>query len=373
MTVKITKPALNLREELADLRKPSGIAGEAVLRADSVQEQRDLIGAGRKNLIINGGFDVWQRGTSSSTKGNYTADRWKHHFYSSGSITTTKQASGLVDFPNCVRVQRPSGTTGTHDLCLNYAMESQDCSRLVGKTLTLSYWMRKGSDFAGHTMRAVLMFGTGVDDYINYDYFATHRVSSYSNGAIRRYITPTSNWERITETYQVHADTTQIGVAFASDYDSTSGTAGANDYIEITGVQLELGSVATEFEHRSYGEELALCQRYTFVLDGQSSYYERYASNWGDSVNQCICHIWFPAEMRTTPSLTSVNISSSTIQVHSYTDNGGRTFNGPFALGESSGKQAYMHFSTASATRGGTGMWRWIGTPDARLIFDAEL
>jgi hypothetical protein len=262
MTINVTKPSVNLREKLNELETNKGLKGNEILQAETAQEVRSLIGAGRKNLIINGGMEVWQRGTSSSSKGNYTADRWKHHFYSSGSITTSKQASGLVDFPNCVRVQRPVGTTAIQDLYLNYAMESQECSRLVGKTLTLSYWMRKGSDFAGNTMRAVLMFGTGVDDYINYDYFATHRVSAHTLGGIRRYSTPTTNWERITETYQVHADTTQIGVAFSSDYDSTSGTAGANDYIDITGVQLELGSTATDFEHRSYGEELALCQRY---------------------------------------------------------------------------------------------------------------
>jgi hypothetical protein len=54
MTVNITKPAINLRSELADLRKPTGIAGEAMLRAETPQEQFNLIGAGRRNLFING-------------------------------------------------------------------------------------------------------------------------------------------------------------------------------------------------------------------------------------------------------------------------------------------------------------------------------
>ena len=60
MTVKLTKPEINVREKLAELDKPSGIAGEAMLRAETPQEQFNLIGAGRRNLLINGGFDVWQ-------------------------------------------------------------------------------------------------------------------------------------------------------------------------------------------------------------------------------------------------------------------------------------------------------------------------
>ena len=54
MTVKITKPEIDIREKLTELNKPSGIAGEAMLRAETPQEQFNLIGAGRKNLIING-------------------------------------------------------------------------------------------------------------------------------------------------------------------------------------------------------------------------------------------------------------------------------------------------------------------------------
>jgi len=73
MAVKFTKPEINVREKLAELDKPSGIAGEAMLRADTVAEQQALIGVGRRNMIINGDFQVWQRGTSFSS--GFTADR----------------------------------------------------------------------------------------------------------------------------------------------------------------------------------------------------------------------------------------------------------------------------------------------------------
>jgi len=87
MTIKISQPPFNLREKLADLRKPSGIAGEAMLRAETPQEQFNLIGAGRKNVLINGGFDIWQRAGSFSNVNNvFTADHWYFSSSSNGSI-----------------------------------------------------------------------------------------------------------------------------------------------------------------------------------------------------------------------------------------------------------------------------------------------
>ena len=71
MTVKVSKPAINVREELADLKKPTGIAGEAMLRAETPQEQFNLIGAGRRNVVKNGAMQVWQRGTSFTDLDSY--------------------------------------------------------------------------------------------------------------------------------------------------------------------------------------------------------------------------------------------------------------------------------------------------------------
>ena len=74
MTVKVSKPAINVREELADLKKPTGIAGQAMLAAETPQEQFQLIGAGRKNLLINGDMRIAQRSVSESVS---TSDVYK--------------------------------------------------------------------------------------------------------------------------------------------------------------------------------------------------------------------------------------------------------------------------------------------------------
>ncbi len=80
MTVRITKPEINVREKIAELDKPSGIAGEAMLRAETPQEQQALIGVGRRNILINGGFEVSQRGSYTSAAsfndGTYAPTPW---------------------------------------------------------------------------------------------------------------------------------------------------------------------------------------------------------------------------------------------------------------------------------------------------------
>ena len=75
MTVRITKPEFNLREKLSELDKPYGLKGNELLRSETSQEARGLIGAGRKNLIINGAMQVAQRGESTTTIG-YLIDRF---------------------------------------------------------------------------------------------------------------------------------------------------------------------------------------------------------------------------------------------------------------------------------------------------------
>ena len=63
MTVKVSKPTLNIREKLSELDKPTGVKGNELLRSDTAQDARNLIGAGRKNKFINGAMRISQRGS----------------------------------------------------------------------------------------------------------------------------------------------------------------------------------------------------------------------------------------------------------------------------------------------------------------------
>ena len=82
MVVRVAKPAFNLRDKLSELDKPVGLKGSELMRSDTVQDARDLVSVGRKNMIINGSMAVAQRGSSVSaqsftTPGYPVCDRWQ--------------------------------------------------------------------------------------------------------------------------------------------------------------------------------------------------------------------------------------------------------------------------------------------------------
>ena len=255
MTVKVTKPAVNLREELADLRKPTGIAGEAMLRAETPQEQFNLIGAGRRNLLINGNFDVWQRGTSSSAKtsaGYQSADRW--YFNASGATYTTAQQSftlGQTEVPYNPKYFLRFTVTGADDNA-GVWHKIEDARKSSGQTVTLSFWAKYNSDSPSSTinLKFIQNFGTGGSPSSQVTVIETIRLYDV--------------WTK----YEVqHTFTSLSGKTLGSDNNSWFGleiSNGTNETwdMDLAQVQLELGKVATPFEHRSYGEELALCQRY---------------------------------------------------------------------------------------------------------------
>ena len=146
MAVKFTKPEINVREKLAELDKPSGIAGEAMLRAETPQEQFNLIGAGRRNLLINGNLQVSQRGTytSATTSSNaYFLDRWKVD----RNGTATLQHTTGHDIPGtpaiCKAVKFVQTVTGNNYLGMRQRIENP--SIYAGRTFTYSAWIRSNT------------------------------------------------------------------------------------------------------------------------------------------------------------------------------------------------------------------------------------
>jgi len=235
MTVNISKPSINVREKLAELDKPSGIAGEAVLRADSVQEIRNQISAGRKNLLINGDFRVSQRGgytsATSATHNIYMLDRWKN---------AISPASTIQDLGGYVELKATSAGTGS----VRIFQTVEDMYLLEGNTLTVSCEMKSNSTNGRLQMH-------------NGSWAATNAAHSGSG-----------EWESLSFSISMPASLSVTSIQVGLDGVSSANVAIAvGDYCQIKNVQLELGSAATDFEHRSYGEELALCQRYYQILD----------------------------------------------------------------------------------------------------------
>ena len=342
MAVKFTKPEINVREKLAELDKPSGIAGEAMLRAETPQEQQALIGVGRRNLLINGGFDVWQRATSNTTNSGYrSVDRWAFNTYTGGAFTVSKETDST--FGNVLKWNRTTADTSNTNAgnCIQQPIEN--ARYLVkGKPVTVSFWLKNE--------KTVLRSGF-VRFRIN--------VSPYTLLAPAQYWESASNeWEYHSFTFQTSetVDSDHVELQIQMDNGSSMGA------MFIAQCQFELGKVATPFEHRSYGEELALCQRYCYVLDATTDQHNFLGTNY-TSVNTYF-KVQYPVMMRAAPT-TSVN----TLSVNSYSA-GVATAAGVGVTVNNVSKLSAQLYTVITGTAGHASHTDIVS---GNLVFDAEI
>jgi len=270
---------------------------------NAVRDQRELdaISMFRKNVIINGNFDVWQRGTSfSEPSGDFTADRWWMAFDGNGDgtcdLTRETFTVGQTDVPNepayFIRIDQSVAATG--QILMSLSNRIEDVRTFAGKTITLSLYIKA---LANETLPYIYMsqvFGGGGSGTINPTFVVDQDI--------------TTSWVKYTFTMAIP---------------SISGkTLGTNHYlaliislptnetfqIDIAQVQIEEGSVATQFEYRSYGEELALCQRYFEWTGGvgklQSMAGIVYASGY---ITTCV--IMYNVIKRVSPTITISQLS----------------------------------------------------------------
>ena len=216
------------------------------------------------NPILNSAMQVWQRGTSiACTTTSYTADRWQGYRSVAGA-TVSRQATGdTTNLPNiqyCARVQRDSGNTATTYIDFLQTFESANSIPYAGKTITLSFYARKGANYSPTTTYVVLKTGTGTDQNVETGFTG-------SVTAIGVNQTFTTTWARYTFTATLDATATQLGVYLNLN---PLGTAGAADYLDVTGFQIDIGSVALPF--RTFSQtlqgELQACRRYLPAYSG---------------------------------------------------------------------------------------------------------
>ena len=296
---------------------------------------------GRRNLIINGAMQVAQRGTSFTGLGNgesqYLLDRfrWNENGDPTYEFTATQDSNAPDGFAKSLKVDITTADTalGTNDtLRIKTILEAQNLQSLAygtssASSVTLSFYVKSTT--------------TG-----------TYKVWIYSEdgnrSSAKAYTINTANtWERKTLTFSgdtsgtINDDTGKgfdIEFFLAAGTDWTSGTdpdgtweghtkanvaAGqtvnlasstSNDWA-ITGVQLEVGSVATPFEHRSYGEELALCQRYFWLIEAGSGERGSVGNGAAYVSSNFTTRIPCPVEMRAGPTM-SVSTSSNDIIIY---------------------------------------------------------
>jgi hypothetical protein len=257
-----------------------------------------------KNGAINGGFDIWQRGTSfTASTAEYTADRWQK-WVGSANFTVTRQASGLTGILYCSRFQRNSGATTTGTIDYWSSFESQDSYRFAGQTVTFSFYARAGANYSptSNALQARLFSGTGTDQNLQVGGFTG------VNTVINQTATLTTSWQRFSYTGSVASSATQVGLQFSY---APTGTAGANDYYEVTGVQLEIASTASAFS-RNAGTiqgELSACMRY-YVASPTAIIY--IPNNFSTGYRYAV---QYPVPMRGTPTVTATGYSGGGTQV----------------------------------------------------------
>jgi Carbohydrate binding domain len=258
-----------------------------------------------KNKIINGDFNIWQRGTSFSNPAAlaYNADRWYSYYDGSGaSFTISQQAftagtAPVAGYESTYFARYNVTVAGSGASIRHFAQKIEDVRTLAGQTVTVSVWMKADSARTVY-LNLGQSFGSGGSSDVSY------------NGPA---ITLSTSWARYT---------------FTTTLNNLGGkTIGAGNYlffyvlqplnttftIDYWGVQVEAGSVATPFTTASntLQGELALCQRY-YWRNSATSTYTPVAYGFATSSTNAAATIFFPVTMRTNPS----SIDFSTLQAN---------------------------------------------------------
>ena len=284
-----------------------------------------------RNLIINGAMEVAQRGTTSTSNGYQTVDRFYINFANTDEAPTQAQAdvaSGTTPYTLGFRKSfkitngnQTSGAGAADRMRLLYIVEAQDLAKSgwnytdANSKITLSFWI-KSSVSQNFYFRLATSDGTSYNfpmetGVLTADTWTkvTKTISGNSNLAFNNdngiglYL----SWAQYRGT-----DNTDSGVALNTwtatgsgytlfpDYTSTWYTTNDATW-ELTGVQLEVGSVATDFEHRSFHDEMQRCRRYYLrLIDGDQ---QAVANFTGFTATSGYAMITAPVQMRATPSL----------------------------------------------------------------------
>ena len=320
MTVRVNKQPFNIREKLSELERPIGLKGNELMSADTAQEARDLVSAGRKNMIINGDMRISQRyGTTTKnvSGGSFVVDRHRWEDGTSGSLTAQQVTDAPPGFHNSMKVTvtgtDTSVTAGDYSY-FRHIIEGNNINHLNwgssnAKTVTLSFWV-KSSVIGDH---GISLWNNDFNRSFPLNYII-NSANIWEHKSITVPGCPDETWETGT------ARGINIGFVFlsGSTYTGTpnqwnnAGNVGPTDQVNlletngatwyITGIQLEVGKNATDFEHRSYGEELALCQRYFYINGGAQ--HNIISQAFAPHTTEIAVAWPHPTEMRAVPTVT---------------------------------------------------------------------
>jgi len=260
-----------------------------------------------KNFIVGGGFDNWQRGTSGAIAINTVnypaADRW-WALSAGATATMSRQTADTQGLQYGMRFGRNSGQTNTGTIYVETVLETNDTFRLAGRTITFSFYAKAGANASLTALTPVIYTGTGTDQGS-----AALFTSGWTGGAnaYNTAITVTTTMARYSVTVTLASTVREVSVGFLY---TPTGTAGANEWYQIEGVQVEYGSYPTTFS-RAGGTiqgELAACQRYYYRSSGVGAY--TVLSAYGNTVSSTLGNITMPVPVTMRVAPTSVDFAN---------------------------------------------------------------
>jgi hypothetical protein len=277
--------------------------------------------SGRKNLVTNGAMQIAQRSVSETglgaASGYFTLDRWRTGLSTAGRFTMTQTADGPSGFANCLKLDCTTADTSIAAgelFILTQRFEGQDLQQIKKGTsdaelITVSFYVKANAAFTfgvelfdGDNSRQITKLFDTTTGWVRHEL----TFPADTTGALND-----DNTNAFQLNFWIHAGATYAGGTVETTWASQTAAnraAGIDSFFSstdnnffITGVQMEIGSQATNFEHRSFGEELALCQRYYYKKERLS--YPGATIGHATAGPNLVAGVDFPVTMRATPTV----------------------------------------------------------------------
>jgi hypothetical protein len=328
-----------------------------------------------RNRLINGSFQIAQRNTSFSggtdnADDTYTLDRWYVLSEGNDSIDVTQQSDSPDSNGKSIRLDVE--TTG-EKFGIAQIIEGRNCIGAIGNTCTLSFYA-KASNARIDTVKAAIIAWSGTEDTVTSDIISAWNADGTTPTLIANAtfentpadLSVTASWARYELSANIDTASTKNIIIFIWSDDATNPQAG--DFLYLTNIQFEAAtSVATPFEHRPYGTELALCQRYYQYIDDNTTWLTGIAIgavSTASSISTVRIPLYVP--LRSSPSLNSIN--GAQIDADTYVTVTNIT---PSVYTESTINNLSLSFTGLNASLQDNRIAHFL--PTTNLTFDAEL
>jgi len=345
-----------------------------------------------RNMIINGAMNVAQRSASvtgiGASSGYFTCDRWRiDTSASAGRLTMSQTADGPNGISaNCIKLDCTTADTSIaagENMTIQHRFEGQNIQRIGSgvagaKQITLSFYVKASAAFTfgaelfnGDNNRQITKLFDTTTDWVRHEITFPADVDDGSSPFVD------DNTVALFLVFHLHAGSTftsgTLNTAAFADTTNANRAAGIDSFYSstdnnffITGVQMEVGPVATDFEQEDITTTLAKCQRY-FLSTGGETAYERFAVGANESATRASGLFYYPTTMRAAPSLTT----SGTTTVFA---GGSLTNTNATSIANASTKVASVIFDVGSGLTTGQGAILLSNNDsDTRVQYDAEL